>query len=165
MGRRTTFHSAAGRRLGLRNATRLVLLTSLLGSLLLPTAANARTLPGQTHASARTERLAVQAADAYWLDRGLTACPGPRIEYTALAQRASGDAFIGPDLPAAYCVIRMSTRFSWRGRARAVDFCWTIVHERGHQAGLAHANTGLMREDGGDRPPSICTRLFRNRVS
>jgi hypothetical protein len=139
-----------------RLTTFLLLLTSLVGCLVLPAAAEAR-------ASARTERLALQAADAYWLHRGLSACPNPRIEYAALAQRASGDAFIGPNLPAAYCVIRVSSLVTWRGRAGAVDFCWTIVHERGHQAGLAHTSSGLMREDGGDQPPSICTRLFGKR--
>ena len=139
---------------------RLVILASLVGCLGLPTAAGAYVPPSQTHASARTERLAVQAADAYWLQRGLTACRGLRIEYKALGLRASGDAFIGPALPAAYCVIRVSTRFVWRGRAGAVDFCWTIVHERGHQAGLPHARTGIMREDGGERAPSICKLLF-----
>ena len=123
-----------GRDMG-RLTTFLLLLTSLVGCLFLPAARGAR-------ASARTERLALQAADAYWLHRGLSACAQPRIEYAALAQRASGDAYIGPNLPAAYCVIRVSTRFSWRGRAGAVDFCWTIVHERGHQAGLLTAAPG-----------------------
>ena len=55
-----------------------LLLASLAGCLVLPAAAGA-------HASARTERLSVQAADAYWLQRGLSACPNPRIEYAALA--------------------------------------------------------------------------------
>ena len=134
-----------------------LLLASLAGCLVLPAAAGA-------HASARTERLSVQAADAYWLQRGLSACPNPRIEYAALANRAAGDAFIGPALPDAYCVIRVSTRISWRGRAGAIDFCWTIVHERGHQAGRAHSAAGIMREDGGDRPPPVCTRLFSARA-
>ena len=139
-----------------RPVFRLVLLALLAGSLVVPTGAAA-------NASARTERIALKAADSYWLARGLTACPSPRIEYAALAMRAAGDAFIGPGLAPAYCVIRVSTRISWRGRAGAIDFCWTIVHERGHQAGRAHAATGLMREDGGDRPPAICARLLGSR--
>ncbi len=95
---------------------------------------------------------------------GLTACASPRIEYTPLAQRASADSFIGPNLAAAYCVIRVNPRLEWRGRAGAIDYCWTIVHERGHQAGLKHSAAGIMREDGGDRPPSACTRLFAGRA-
>jgi hypothetical protein len=57
----------------------------------------------------------------------------------------------------------MSSRHTWRGRAGALDFCWTIVHERGHQAGLEHATAGIMRSDGGDTPPAACTRLFGKR--
>jgi hypothetical protein len=143
-----------------RRRTTLTVTALLLASLVLPAGAGAHVLPASAHASARTERLTLQAADAYWLQRGLTACAHPRIQYTALAQGASGDAFIGPNLPAAYCVIRVSTRLTWRGRAGAIDFCWTIVHERGHQAGLKHSRTGIMRSDGGDGPPSICTRLL-----
>ena len=142
-----------------RPTFRLVLLALLAATLAVPTSAAA----APAHASARTERIALKAADAYWLARGLTACPSPRIEYAALAQRAAGDAFIGPDLAPAYCVIRVSTRISWRGRAGAIDFCWTIVHERGHQAGREHGPAGLMREDGGDRPPAICARLLGER--
>ena len=152
-----------GRDMGRHPTLRLALLALLAGGLMLSSTAPAQALPGSTHASARTERLAVKAADSYWLQRGLTACPSPRIEYAALARRASGDAFIGPALAAAYCVIRVSTRFNWRGRAGAVDFCWTIVHERGHQAGRGHAGAGIMRDDGGDRPPPVCKRLFGNR--
>lgn len=129
----------------------------------LPAGAWAGSPTESDHASARTERLAVQAADSYWLQKGRAACPDPRIEYVALPKRAAGDAFIGPNLPAAYCVIRLSTRFSWRGRAGALDFCWTVVHERGHQTGLEHARSGIMRTDGGDRPPAICTQLFGKR--
>ena len=140
---------------------RRFLLITLVGCLALPATASARTPAVAAHASALTERLAVQAADAYWLQRGLTACPAPRIEYASLPQRASADAFIGPRLSAADCVIRVSTRFDWRGRGRALDFCWTVVHERGHQAGLVHAGAGIMREDGGERPPAVCTGLFR----
>jgi hypothetical protein len=143
-----------------RHRTTLTVAALLLASLVLPAGAGAHVLPASAHASARTERLSLQAADAYWLQRGLTGCAQPRIQYAALAQGASGDAFIGPNLPAAYCVIRVSTRLNWRGRAGAIDFCWTIVHERGHQAGLKHTRTGIMRADGGDRPPSVCTRLF-----
>jgi hypothetical protein len=142
--------------------TRPVLITLLACSLVLPAAATARVQP-DTHASARTERLALQVADAYWQQRGLTACPNPRVEYVPLAQRASADSFIGPNLPAAYCVIRVNPRLEWRGRAGAIDYCWTIVHERGHQAGLKHSASGIMREDGGDRPPSVCTRMFAGR--
>jgi hypothetical protein len=142
-----------------RPTFRLVLLALLAGSLAVPAAAAA----APAHASARTERIALKAADAYWHARGLTACPSPRIEYAALTLRAAGDAFIGPNLAPAYCVIRVSSRLSWRGRAGAIDFCWTVVHERGHQAGRAHAATGLMREDGGDRPPAICARLLGGR--
>ncbi|MBN1528001.1 MAG: hypothetical protein JW895_03010 [Thermoleophilaceae bacterium] len=145
--------------MGRRPASRLALLL-LVASLAVPAAAAAQSPAGHGHASARTERLALRAADAYWLQRGLTACPAPRIEYARLALRASGDAFIGPNLPAAYCVIRVSTALSWRGRAGAIDFCWTVVHERGHQVGLPHAGTGIMRADGGERPPAICARLL-----
>jgi len=142
--------------------TRRVLITLLAGSLLLPAAANARVQP-ETHASARTERVALQVANAFWQQRGLTACTSPRIEYTVLAQRASADSFIGPNLAAAYCVIRVNPRLEWRGRAGAIDYCWTIVHERGHQAGLKHTAAGIMREDGGDRPPAACIRALSAR--
>jgi hypothetical protein len=145
--------------MGRRPTYRLALLF-LVGSLLVPAAAGAQSPAAHPHASARTERIALKAADAYWQQRGLTACSAPRIEYARLALHASGDAFIGPDLPAAYCVIRVSTELSWRGRAGAIDFCWTIVHERGHQAGRPHTATGIMREDGGGRPPAICARLL-----
>ena len=141
----------------------LLITAALLATLTLPAAASAGTHPDSRHASERTERLALQSADAYWSQRGRAACPHPRIEYTSLANRASADAFVGPNLAAAYCVIRMSSRHTWRGRAGALDFCWTIVHERGHQAGLEHASSGIMSSDGGDRPPAACTRLFAKR--
>jgi hypothetical protein len=144
-----------------RRATlRLALLAAVAAALAAPAAEAAQTAPGTAHASARTERLSLSAADSYWLARGLAACPSPRIEYAALTLRAAGDAFIGPGLSPAHCVIRVSARRAWRGRAAAIDFCWTVVHERGHQAGRTHAAAGLMREDGGDRPPSICARAF-----
>ncbi len=143
-----------------RHRISLTVAALLAGMLVLPAGASARVLPPTAHASARTERLALQAADAYWLQRGLTGCANPRVQYAALSQGASGDAYIGPNLPAAYCVIRVSSRLTWRGRAGAIDFCWTIVHERGHQAGLKHSSAGIMRADGGDRAPSTCTRLF-----
>ena len=141
----------------------ILLLAVVAVTFVLQAAASASTPSDSNHASARTERLALQAADAYWLQKGLTACPQPRLEYAALSNRAEGDAFIGPNLPAAYCVIRLSTRYSWRGRAGALDLCWTVVHERGHQAGLEHAKSGIMRSDGGERPPAICTQLFGKR--
>jgi hypothetical protein len=143
-----------------RHRITLTVAALLLASLVLPAAAGAHALPTVSHASARTERLSLQAADAYWLQRGRTGCAQPQIQYAALSQGASGDAFIGPNLPAAYCVIRVSTHLNWRGRAGAIDYCWTIVHERGHQTGLKHSSAGIMRSDGGDKPPSACTRLF-----
>jgi hypothetical protein len=148
-----------------RSTFTLLLALVLAVTLGLPAGARATTPADSGHASARTERLALQTADTYWLQRGLTACPQPRLEYAALSNRAEGDAFIGPNLPAAYCVIRLSTRYSWRGRAGALDLCWTVVHERGHQAGLEHARSGIMRMDAGERPPAICTQLFGKRSS
>jgi hypothetical protein len=140
---------------------RLLLTAALVGALVLPAAASAQ--PASTHASARTERLSLQVADAHWLQRGLSACAHPGIEYATLAKRTTADAFVGPNLAPAYCVIRMSSRVTWRGRAGALDFCWAMVHERGHQAGLRHASAGIMRSDGGGMPPAACTRLFGKR--
>ena len=144
---------------------RLLLTAALVATLAVPAAASASTPPDSARASARTERLSLQVADAYWSQRGLTACAHSRIEYASLAKRATADAFVGPNLAAAYCVIRMSSRLTWRGRGGALEFCWTIVHERGHQAGLPHASSGIMRSDGGDTPPAACTRLFGKRGS
>jgi hypothetical protein len=147
-----------------RSTFTLLLVIVLAVAVGLPAGAWAGSPSESGHASARTERLAVQAAGSYWLQKGRAACLDPRIEYVALSKRAAGDAFIGPNLPAAYCVIRLSTRYSWRGRAGALDFCWTVVHERGHQTGLEHARSGIMRSDGGERPPAICTQLFGKRA-
>ena len=127
-------------------------------------AASAATQADSTHASARTERLALQAADAYWSQRGLTACAHPRIEYASLAKRASADAFVGPNLAAAYCVIRMSSRLHM-ARARRVrsTSAGRSCTSAGTRRGCEHASTGIMRSDGGDRPPAACTRLFGKR--
>lgn len=81
-------------------------------------------------------------AQSYWAARGI-ALPSP-VEVFWLANRPDGGAFGEPG----YRVWLTPSFLGRRGIAARQDLCMAYVHERGHNAGLAH-NSGdpIMKSD------------------
>lgn len=121
-------------------------------------AADGETSGGQRNVQAITDNPvingAVRAADSYWTRMGLTiTSPAKTYLYDDVDEDAQASAAQGDQM-----LITRKAMFA-ASLGFLLDFCGTIVHERGHNLGLTHESPYPIMHwdtDGTRQPPREC---------